>query len=234
MLARLVFLTVFWFWLGTIVLRRQAHVTRAIGFWVVSAALCGSGAILQFLAGDIIPNTSFEGGDRVHPASERPRRADGDRLRAGPHAGLSTEDRRRHSVLVLCAAPPRRGRPDLSGSIGALVAVAAAVVVWLAFQRTTVHILLALATLAACAVALTAFQSARGAPDPLDRFRSVTSSTSLPGGSTKLGSVDQRIVTYRVAIERIKEDPFVGVGLDLNSVTRPFGVEAYDTTFTIS
>jgi O-antigen ligase len=71
-------------------------------------------------------------------------------------------------------------------------------------------------------------QSARGAPDPLERFESVTSSTSLPSGGTKLGSVDQRIGTYRVAIARIKEDPFVGVGLDLRSVTRPFGVEAYE------
>ena len=44
----------------------------------------------------------------------------------------------------------------------------------------------------------------------------------------RLGSVDQRFGTYRVAIARIKEDPFVGVGLDLTSVTRPFGVESYE------
>ena len=228
--ARLVFLTVFWFWLGTIVLRRQAHVTRAIGFWVVSAAICGSGAILQFLAGDIIPNTSFEGG-RATGFTPHPNDLGGLTaiafvpalmLASRPRTGVVT--RAWSYVLLLLVAAGL----ILSGSIGALVAAAAAVVVWLAFQRTTVHILLALATLAACAVAVTAFQSARGAPDPLDRFRSVTSSTSLPGGSTKLGSVDQRIVTYRVAIARIKEDPFVGVGLDLNSVTRPFGVEAYE------
>ena len=55
--VRLIFLTVFWFWLGTIVLSRPAHVTRALALWVASAALCGSGAILQFVAGDVIPNT---------------------------------------------------------------------------------------------------------------------------------------------------------------------------------
>ena len=31
-----------------------------------------------------------------------------------------------------------------------------------------------------------------------------------------------------MAIARIEENPFVGVGLDLNSVTRPFGVEAFE------
>ena len=31
-----------------------------------------------------------------------------------------------------------------------------------------------------------------------------------------------------MAVARIKEDPFVGVGLDLFSVTRPFGIEAYE------
>ena len=116
----------------------------------------------------------------------------------------------------------------LSGSVGAILAAAVAVVVWLALQRTSVHSLLAVATLAACVVGLTALQSVRGAPDPLDRLATVTNSESLPGGGTKLGSVDQRISTYRVAIARIKEDPFVGVGLDLKSVTRPFGVEAYE------
>ena len=229
-IARLVFLTVFWFWLGTVVLRRRAHVTRAIGFWVASAAICGSGAILQFLAGDVIPNTSFEGG-RATGFTPHPNDLGGLTaiafvpalmLASRPRIGVLT---RAWSYLVLLLVAAGL---ILSGSIGALVAAAAAVVVWLAFQRISVHTLLALATLAGCVVAVAAFQSARGAPDPLDRLRSVTSSTTLPGGGTKLGSVDQRIVTYRVAIARIEEDPFVGVGLDLNSVTRPFGVEAYE------
>jgi O-antigen ligase len=112
----------------------------------------------------------------------------------------------------------------LSGSVGAVLAAAAAVVVWLGLQRISVHALLALATLAASLVVLTAL----GAPGPLDRLQSVTTSTSLPSGGTQLGSAEQRIGTYRVAIARIKENPFVGVGLDLNSVTRPFGVESYE------
>jgi O-antigen/teichoic acid export membrane protein/O-antigen ligase len=229
-IARLVFLTVFWFWLGTVVLRRKVHVTRAIGFWVASAAICGSGAILQFVAGDVIANTSFEGG-RATGFTPHPNDLGGlTAIAFVPALMLASRPRtdavaRAWSYLLLLLVSAGL---ILSGSIGALVAAAAAVVVWLAFQRTSVHSLLALATLATCVVAVTALQSARGAPDPLDRLESVTRSTSRPGGGTRLGSVDQRIGTYRVAIARIKEDPFVGVGLDLKSVTRPFGVEAYE------
>ena len=112
--ARLVFLTVFWFWLGTIVLRRRAHVTRAIGFWVVSAAICGSGAILQFLAGDIIPNTSFEGG-RATGFTPHPNDLGGLTAIAFVPA-LMLASRPRTGVVTRAwsyrAAPPRRGRPD--------------------------------------------------------------------------------------------------------------------------
>ena len=171
-IARLVFLTVFWFWLGTIVLRREAHVTRAIGFWVASAAICGGGAILQFLAGDVIPNTSFEGG-RATGFTPHPNDLGGLTAIAFVPAlmlasrPLTSAVTRAWSYLVLLLIAAGL---ILSGSVGALLAAAAAVVVWLALQRTSVHSLLALATLAACVVALTALQSVRGAPDPLDRL----------------------------------------------------------------
>ena len=58
----------------------------------------------------------------------------------------------------------------------------------------------------------------------MDRFRSTTTGYAT-GGVAQEGSVDQRIATYRVGLARIKEDPFVGVGLDIYSVTRPFGQE---------
>ena len=228
-IARLIMLTVFWFWLGTVVLRRQEHITRAIGCWVVSAAICGGGAILQLVVGDVIPNASIEGGRATgftpHPndlgaltaiafvpafmLASRPR------ITAATRAWF-------YLLLLLVAAGL-----ILSGSVGALIAAAGAVFVWLVFQRTSTHSLRVLATLAACAVALVTLQSIRGAPTPLDRLEAVTS-TSSQAGAIQVGSVQQRIGTYRVAIARIEEDPFVGVGLDLFSVARPSGVEAYE------
>jgi O-antigen/teichoic acid export membrane protein/O-antigen ligase len=229
-IARLVFLTVFWFWLGTVVLRTQAHITRAMGFWVTSAAICGAGAVLQLLVGDVIANASIDGG-RATGFTSQPNELGGLTaitfvpalmLASRARASVVTRAWSYASLLLVVAGL------ILSGSVSALIAAASAAVVWLALQRTSVHALLALATLAACVIALTALQSIRGAPHPLDRLESVTSSTPLPGGGTSQGSVEQRIDTYRVAIARIEEDPFVGVGLDLKSVTRPFGIESYE------
>ena len=42
------------------------------------------------------------------------------------------------------------------------------------------------------------------------------------------GSLESRIATYRVAASAINSDPFLGVGLDLVSVTKPFGVVSHE------
>ena len=229
-LARLIFLTVFWFWLGTVVLQRREHVTTAISCWVASAAICGCGAIVQLLVGDVIPNGNIDGG-RATSFTAQPNDL-------GALTGIAFVP-----ALMLASRPriPRATRAwsyvllllvaaglILSGSVGALLAASVATLVWLAFQRISMDVLLAMAMLATCVVALVTVQSIRGAPNPLERLQSTTTSSSLPSGGTQLGSVDQRIRTYKVAVARIKEDPFIGVGLDLFSVTRPFGIEAYE------
>ena len=112
--ARLVFLTVFWFWLGTIVLRSQAHITRAIGFWVASAAICGGGAIVQLLAGDVIPNASIDGG-RATGFTSHPNDLGGLTAIAFVPALMLASRARASAVsrgLVIRVAPPHRGRPD--------------------------------------------------------------------------------------------------------------------------
>jgi O-antigen ligase len=228
-IARLVFLAVFWLWLGTVVLRRQEHITRAMSCWVLSAAICGGGAIIQLLLGDVIPNATIDGGRATgftgHPNDLGALTAIAfvPALMLASRPRIAAASRAWFYLLLLLVAAGL----ILSVSIGALIAAACAVFVWLVFQRPSIHSMLALATLAACVVALVTLQSIRGAPDPLERFETATS-TSSQAGVVQVGSVHQRIGTYRVATERIKEDPFVGVGLDLFSVTRPFGVEAYE------
>jgi O-antigen/teichoic acid export membrane protein/O-antigen ligase len=228
-IARLVFLAVFWLWLGTVVLRRQEHITRAIGFWVTSAAICGGGAVIQLGLGDVIPNASIDGGRATgftgHPNDLGALTAIAfvPALMLASRPRISAASRAWSYVLLLLVAAGL----ILSVSIGALIAAVFAVFVWLVFQRLSIHSILALATLAACVVALVGLQSIRGAPDPLERFETATTNSSQEG-VVQVGSVNQRIGTYRVAIERIQENPFVGVGLDLLSVTRPFGVENYE------
>jgi O-antigen/teichoic acid export membrane protein/O-antigen ligase len=227
--GRLVFLTVFWFWLGSVVLQRREHVTKALGLWVASSAICGAGAVIQILGGNV-PGGSFEGG-RATGFTGQPNDLGGmmaiafvPALMLASRPGLTARRRASSYVALLMIAAGL----VLSGSVGAAFAAIAAIFIWLAFQRTSADGLLVFATLAACVVAMTAFQTIRGAPSPLDRLHTTTSNASLADGATQLGSVDQRIRTYRMAAEHIRQDPFVGVGLDLASVTRPFGVQSYE------
>ena len=204
----------------------EAHVRKAIGFWVASAAICGGGAVIQYLVGDVIPNASIAGG-RATGFAQQPNDLGGITaiafvpalmLASRPGASLVARGWSYAALLLIAAGMV------LSASVGALLAAAAAVVVWLALQRTSIHILLALAVLALTLVVV----SALGGPQPLARLGSVTDSTYLAGAGTQLGSAEQRIGTYRAAIARIEENPFVGVGLDLRSITRPFGIESFE------
>jgi O-antigen/teichoic acid export membrane protein/O-antigen ligase len=228
-IIRLIFLTVFWFWLGTIVLSRREHVRRAITLWVGSAAICGSAAILQLLIGDVVPGSTYEGGRATgfttHPNDLGALTS----IAFVPALMLATRNRIAapqrlfsYVVLLLVAAGL-----ILSGSIGALLAAAAATFVWISFQRTSVHSILVFTTIGLCVLAVTTVQAMRGSPTPLERLDTVTNSSPIPGGGTTVGSVDERIATYRVAVAEIEEHPLVGVGLDLASVTKPFGVESY-------
>lgn len=227
--VRLIFLTVFWFWLGTVVLSRREHIHRAIGLWVASAALCGAAAVAQVALGaSVIPNTTAIYG-RSTGFTNQPNDLGGlcaiafiPALMISARPGLSALRRSAAYVVLLCVAAGLL----LSGSVGALIAATAATFVWFAFQRVSARSVAAFAVLMASVVAITGVQVARGVPTPIDRFHRVTATPSATGMGA--GSVDSRIATYRVAARAIRRDPFVGVGLDLVSVTRPFGVVSYE------
>jgi O-antigen/teichoic acid export membrane protein/O-antigen ligase len=225
--CRLILLTVFWFWLGTVVLTRPAHVSKALVLWVVSAAVCGTGAILQFVAGDVIPNTSpvFS---RSTGFTAQPNDLGGltaiafvPALMLAAREGVSKPRRLLGYLMLLLVTAGL----VLSGSVGAMLAAAAAIFVWFALQRRPGRSLRVFGVMVAAVLAITTFQSMRGAQTPLSRLHHVTAKSV---GSAGAGSLDSRIATYRVAVAEIKHDPFVGVGLDLVSVTKPFGIVSYE------
>jgi O-antigen/teichoic acid export membrane protein/O-antigen ligase len=224
--ARLIFLTVFWFWLGTIVLSRREHVVTAIALWVTSAAICGAGAVAQLLAGEVIPNThTFYGrgtGFTAHPNDLGGLCAIAfvPAVMLSVRQGLSLSRR----VLAYIGLLVVMAGLVLSGSVGAMIAALVAIFVWFALQRTSGRSLLPFLVMVAALLALTTVQSIRGDPTPLARFQHVTEPSPGEAGA---GSLESRIDTYRVAATAIKRDPFVGVGLDLVSVTKPFGVVSY-------
>jgi O-antigen/teichoic acid export membrane protein len=228
--VRLIFLSVFWFWLGTIVLNTRERVSKATTLWVVSAAIGGAAAILQLVVGDVIPGGTTAGGRMTGFGAHANELGGLTCIAFVPALMLAARQRIpapqrlfSYGLLLLVAAGL-----ILSGSVGALFAAAAATFIWFAFQRSSVQSMLVFATIGLCVIAITAVQGVRGAPTPLDRWKTSTQSSGTQGGG--LGSVDQRIVTYRVAWREIKENPFVGVGLDIVSVTKPFGIvsDEYD------
>ena len=220
---RLIFLTVFWFWLGIVVLDRREQVRRATGLWVLSAAITGAAALLQLAAGDVIPNTDLVFG-RSTGFTGHPNDLGGitavalvPALMLATRSGLSPLRRGGAFVVVLLVG----GGLIASGSVGALLAAGIATFVWLALARMSFHSWLLFV------VAVVAVQHSRGAPTPLDRVAHVTTPSGAAPAGAGSGSVEARVSIYRVAVSRIADDPFVGVGLDLVSITKPFGIESY-------
>jgi O-antigen/teichoic acid export membrane protein/O-antigen ligase len=227
-IVRLIFLTVFWFWLGTVVLDRREHVTRAVTIWVASAAVCGGAGALQLLVGDALPMTGMLHFGRATGFTAQPNDLGGltavafvPALMLAARRRITVPQRLFSYLLLLLVG----GGLILSGSVGALFAVAAAMFVWFAFQRTSIESIVVFAAIGVCVVGVVTVQAVRGAPTPLERIDKVTSSSSTSEGA---GTLDSRITIYRVAAAEIKEHPFVGVGLDLVSVTKPFGVVSYE------
>jgi O-antigen/teichoic acid export membrane protein/O-antigen ligase len=228
-IARLIFLTVFWFWLGTVVLTRREHVVKASTCWVGSVAICGAAAALQILAGDVIPWTGTVQFGRATGFTTQPNELGGlaavafvPALMLAVRQRITAPQRLFSYVLLLFVGAGL----ILSGSVGALLAAGAATFVWFAFHRSSVQSVLVFMALGLCVVGIITVQGLRGAATPLDRFDTVTNPSTAAGGGA--GSLEARLVTFRVATTEIKEHPFVGVGLDLVSVTKPFGVVSYE------
>lgn len=268
--ARLILLTVFWFWLGTVVLKRREHVVTASAFWVASAAICGCAAALQVVVGDGVPWTGTVAFGRATGFTTHPNELGGltaiafvPALMLAARRGIPVPRRLLSYLGLLFVAIGL----IVSGSIGAFLAAAAATFVWFAFQRSSVRSILVFAALCLCVIGVTAVQAVRGSPTPLERLDTVRSSSTGGGGAGSIearrqilldlmtveamrgsptpperfdavessstggggaGSLESRLEVYRVAAAEIKEHPFVGVGLDLVSVTRPFGIVSYE------
>ena len=228
--VRLIFLTVFWFWLGTIVLTCRQQVMTAMTLWVVAAAIDGSGAIVQLVFGDVIPGSTTAWG-RGTGFTTHPNELGGvtaialvPALMLAARDGLSTRKRLFSYLLLLLVGAGL----ILSGSVSALLAASIATFVWLALGRHSRRTMRVYAVIALSVGAVIVGQAVLGGQTPLERFERVTNSNPQASGGT--GSLHSRIVTYRSAIKHIEDDPFLGVGLDLLSITKPFGIvsDEYD------
>jgi O-antigen ligase len=214
-LVKLAYVTVIWFWLGTVILHRRNHVLTAIVLWVMSAALDGVGAIVQRLVGDVIPGGEVIWGRMTGFTANVNDLGGVTCIALVPALMLMVSLSKRSATillsglgLVLVAAGL-----VLSGSVGSLVAAAVAMTLWFGSHPTRPQRLLALV---AAAVAMFALYSAQNSPESQSVGQRITrfGSGSPDDPNRTLGS---RLDTYRAALDRIAADPFVGVGLDPES-----------------
>jgi O-antigen ligase len=222
-IARLLYLTVVWFWLATILLQTRRHIEIAAGAWVMSAALSASGALAQFFRGDIIP-----GGDSAW----------GRMTGFTPHynhLGGLVAIAFVPALMFAVDSPHRRVRIFgtvvigflaagllLSGSVGGLLATVCSVVFWIAIRGITLQTALRLSAVVAVGAVLVFAVGATG--DPIGRIKRVTSAQEAAAGTG--GSVYTRLEGYDEAWARIVEQPLIGVGLDLPSSEAVLGPNA--------
>jgi O-antigen ligase len=215
-IVRVVYLTVVWFWLGSTVLQRREHVKTALTLWVISAAVCGFAAVLQLFFGDVIPGTDPQWG-----------RMTGFTQQMNDLGGLTAV------ALVpalMVALRPSRGLGRrligfapfllifagliLSGSVGGLLAASVAMFVWFSWSRVSARTVAILLVIGIGAAVLFNQRAADQTLTPLQRISRVTGPQN-DANATLWSRVD----TYRAALQRVEQNPLIGVGLDAKSST---------------
>jgi O-antigen ligase len=211
-LMKLAYVTVIWFWLGTVILRRRGHVLIAIVLWVMSAALDGVGAIAQRLAGQVILGGEVNWGRMTGFTANVNDLGGVTCIALVPALMLMISVSKRSTTMFLSGLGLMLVTAGLvlSGSVGSLVAAAVALTLWFGSHPTRLQRLLALV---AAFVALAALYSAQNSPESQSVVQRITRfGTGSPDDPDRtLGS---RLDTYRAALDRIAANPFIGVGLD--------------------
>ena len=214
--VRMLYLTVIWFWLGTLVLQTREHVQNAVIAWVGSVALCSSGAIAQYFYGDVIPGGVVAFG-RMSGFTGHFNILGGLAATAFVPALMLAVDSPRRAVRLagtLSTALIAAGLL-LSGSVGGLIAATVGTMVWLALRGVSLRILVSGGAVAAAAFILMSATGSTDSPSPVDRIQRVTSVEEASAGTG--GTVYTRLEGYSLAWSRIAEQPFIGVGLDAAS-----------------
>jgi O-antigen/teichoic acid export membrane protein/O-antigen ligase len=206
--ARIVYLTVVWFWLGSVLLNTRRRLRGAIWCWVLSAALGGAAAVVQTIWGDVIPGATVHFGRVSGIAYEVNDLGGLCGVAAVPAAMLITTARSGlarlaaiGAVLLIVAGLL------LSGSNSAVLAVAVATVAWMALTRPRLQVIV---PLAAAVVLFSVFAAGLNEywQSPIER---------LTTSSERSGRADSTLFTrfdsYQAAMETIEASPLVGVGL---------------------
>ena len=218
---RLLYLTLVWFWLGTMLLREWKHVEYAALAWVVSVALSASGAVAQFFFGDVIPGGQIAWG-RMTGFTEHFTHLGGlVAIAFVPALMFAVDGRGRAQRLtgLACIALLAAGLL-LSGSVGGMAATLVGTLLWLFLRGVTRRTVVILGAATVCGLVLMSATGTTESPSPIERVLRVTSS-ELP--ASEGGTLYSRLDVYGEAWERVQHHPLIGVGLDEGSNEKALG-----------
>ncbi|HEV2126891.1 MAG TPA: hypothetical protein VGW38_29420, partial [Chloroflexota bacterium] len=207
---RFLYVTLVWFWLGTVVLRDVRHLTRAIYFWVASVGVSGFAAMVQLFFGDVVPGTSPLFG-----------RMTGTAVHVNDLGGMTGIALAAGAALASIHGPSRRVRWTTyalllfvvagnvgSGSVGGMLAATVGVAAWVTASHIRGRVVVVAGIALVGGFLLIAAQEAGRAPSPFERAAQVTSSEDDP-----TATLWSRMDTNRAAIVEIAKKPIVGKGL---------------------
>lgn len=200
--GRPLYLVIAWFWLAAMVLTTREKLWLALKFWLVSASVSGLWAVGQtfgVLPGDLV------GGLRSTGLTEQVNELGGLEAAAlGPAIVLMGAQR----IWGLATGAILVGLL-LSGSIGAGLAAAAAVLFVVTTRRTFAPVFVLVGILAFAVIFIQPVRE----HSPLDRLNVVNS----PGAAYNRDTLVTRLGTYEQAWHRIENEPLLGTGFDKKS-----------------
>jgi O-antigen ligase len=211
-LSRVIYITIVWFALSTVILQTEDHVRDATRLWVLSVCVTALAALVQLYGlqrGVGVPGTFDIYGNRMTGFTEHPNTLGSMcALVLVPALGILAVRARTVPAWIVGHAVVGALLAGLvvSGSIGALAAAVAALVAWTpwAWRAPRARLTFALLTLA---VAVGAYGG--GLLDSeVERIGSVTA----PGSSAATGP--NRLLLDQRAISIIEQSPLYGAGLD--------------------
>lgn len=223
--VRFGYLTLVWFWLGTLALTTWREVRIGMGCWVTSVALDGVAAVLQ-ARGIQVPFLGPVMWGRMTGLTGHVNDLGGAAgVALAPAIAMAFTARRLGGLIYWCLALGGVvAALVLSGSVGGMAAGAGAVVVWVVVSSHGVRPVILVAAAVVVALGVIQLQSGLGLPTPVERVSAATGQSY--GG--EYSTIATRIQGYDRAWVSLGGGGWIGVGLDDESANLGQGVEIHN------
>ena len=224
-LIRFAYLTLVWFWLGTLLLTKMKYLRTAIGMWVLSVSVDGVAAVMQ-ANGVAIPFVGQALWGRMTGFTEQVNDLGGAAAvaMAPAFALIFSASRWWRQIFWAVALLFVVAAAVLSGSIGGMAAAIGAVGIWFVVSFVGVRPLIVAFAALALAAGVVQFQGNAGLPTPAQRL--LAASGMSEGG--RYSTLATRVQGYDAAWASLSDGGWRGVGLDLASANVGGGLEVHN------